>query len=151
MLVSHWRIDATRARVWQALHDPTGWPRWWPYVASVDRLDAGDADGIGARYHFHWTSRLPYSIRIDTQVAEVIPQQLIRASAGGDLHGEGIWRLREDGDATAVEYTWQVKLDRPWMRLFAPLLRPVFAWNHNALMAAGEIGLQRHLAATATP
>jgi len=145
ILISDWRIAAPLERVWDALNDPTGWPRWWRYVASVDKLAGGDADGIGARYRFHWTSRLPYSINIDTHVVEVTKPQLIRASASGDVEGEGIWRLRSDGDATAVQYTWHVHLDRPWMRWLAPLLRPMFAWNHNALMAAGEEGLNRHL------
>lgn len=150
VLLSQWRIDAPLASVWQAINDPTGWPRWWPYVAAVDKLATGDADGIGARYRFHWTSRLPYSIRIDTHVVEVVRQQLIRAAASGDLDGEGTWRLRSDGDATEVEYTWRVTLDRAWMRRLAPLLRPAFAWNHNAVMAAGEHGLRRHLSAPAS-
>ena len=148
VLLSRWRIDAPIQSVWNALHDPTGWPTWWPYVASVEKIDSGDPDGIGARYRFHWTSRLPYSIRIDTHVVEVAKPRTIRAAASGDLHGEGTWRLQEDGAATLVEYTWRVSLDRAWMRLFAPLLRPAFTWNHNAVMAAGEQGLQRYLAAS---
>ncbi|HZP65425.1 MAG TPA: SRPBCC family protein [Rudaea sp.] len=147
VLISHWRIDAPRRRVWDALHEPTGWPDWWPYVAAVEKLDTGDPDGVGARYRFHWTSRLPYSIRIATHVVDVVPQQTIRAEASGDLDGEGTWRLGENGSATDVEYTWRVRLTSRWMRLFAPLLRPVFTWNHNAVMAAGEEGLRKYLAA----
>ena len=145
VLISRWRIAAPIARVWDTLHEPAGWPQWWPFVAAVDKLEPGDADGVGARYRFHWTSRLPYSIRIDTHVVEVAREKIIRASASGDLQGEGTWRLRENGDATDVEYTWRVTLDRAWMRLFAPLLRPVFTWNHNAVMAAGEQGVQKFL------
>jgi hypothetical protein len=33
------------------------------------------------------------------------------------------------------------------MRQLAPLLRPVFAWNHGVVMGWGEDGLQRKLAA----
>ena len=150
VLVSNWRIAAPRERVWEALKHPVEWPRWWPFVASVDELDAGDADGVGARYRFHWTSRLPYSIRLLTTVVEIVAPERIRARAEGDLGGTGTWRLAEDGAATAVEYTWSVDLDRAWMRALLPLLRPVFAWNHNAVMAAGERGLARHLG-TASP
>jgi uncharacterized protein YndB with AHSA1/START domain len=145
VLVSNWRISAPLARVWDALNDPTGWPQWWPFVASVEKIESGDADGVGARYRFHWTSRLPYSIRITTQVVEALKHQIIRASTSGDLLGEGTWRMREEGGVTKVEYTWRVNLDRAWMRLFAPMLRPVFTWNHNAVMAAGEDGLRRFL------
>ena len=53
-LVSHWRIAAPRERVWEALKHPTEWPRWWPFVKAVDERDAGDVDGLGARYRFHY-------------------------------------------------------------------------------------------------
>jgi hypothetical protein len=32
------------------------------------------------------------------------------------------------------------------MRALAPLLRPVFAWNHGTVMRRGEAGLTRLLA-----
>jgi hypothetical protein len=32
------------------------------------------------------------------------------------------------------------------MRALAPLLAPVFRWNHAGVMRAGEAGLARHLA-----
>lgn len=145
VLVSDWRIPAAIERVWDVLNDPTGWPRWWPYVASVEKLAAGDAAGIGARYRFHWTSRLPYHIDIETHVVEIDRLKRIRAEASGELKGEGIWRLQPIADGTAVEYTWRVSVDKAWMRALAPVLRPAFAWNHNGVMAAGEAGLKKYL------
>jgi len=35
-----------------------------------------------------------------------------------------------------------------WMNLLAPLLAPVFAWNHDQVMAEGGRGLARHLGVT---
>lgn len=145
VLVSNWQIAAPRERVWQALKHPREWPRWWSFVRSVEELDAGDAEGIGARYNFHWASRLPYSIRLLTTVTQSRTYELISAQAEGDLRGVGVWRLRERNGTTYVEYTWSVDLDRRWMRALLPVLRPAFAWNHNAVMAAGETGLVRHL------
>ena len=145
VLVSHWRIAAPRERVWEALKHPVEWPRWWPFVKAVDELDAGAADGLGARYRFHWTSRLPYAIRLVTTVVEIRKPERIVARAEGDLSGTGTWRLAGRAGATDVEYRWQVDLDRAWMRALLPILRPAFAWNHNAVMAAGEAGLARHL------
>ena len=149
VLVSNWQIAAPRERVWQALKHPLQWPRWWSFVRGVDELEAGDDDGVGARYNFHWASRLPYSIRLLTTVTESRKHELIAAKAEGDLRGVGVWHLRERDGNTFVEYTWSVDLDRGWMRATLPILRPAFAWNHNAVMAAGESGLTRHLA-TAT-
>jgi hypothetical protein len=56
-------------------------------------------------------------------------------------------RIRGAFALTRVRYEWIVAVTRPWMRLAAPLLRPVFAWNHNTVMRWGEDGLARWLAA----
>ena len=145
-LVSEWRIDAPRERVWAALKSPKDWPSWWRYVARVDELDRGYSSGVGARHRFHWTSRLPYAIDIEMLTVEMRERELIRASASGDLQGEGLWELCDAPEGTLARYTWRVTLDKAWMRALAPLLRPVFAWNHNAVMAAGEAGLRAMLA-----
>lgn len=150
VLVSHWTIATDRQATWRALKHPVEWPRWWPFVRAVDELDAGDADGLGARYRFHWASRLPYSIRLLTTVTDIEEPNLIRAQAEGDLRGVGTWKLGDTAGQTNVEYTWSVNLDRSWMRALLPVLRPAFAWNHNAVMAAGEVGLRNYLARAAS-
>ena len=43
-------------------------------------------------------------------------------------------------------YDWIVELTKPWMRSLAPILRPVFAWNHNKVMEWGRDGITRKLA-----
>jgi hypothetical protein len=45
-----------------------------------------------------------------------------------------------------VQYEWIVEAHRPWMRRLAPLLAPMYRWNHGRVMAAGERGLIAHLA-----
>ena len=145
VLVSHWRLPAPRERVWQVLRATHDWPRWWPYVASVEELEPGDASGVGALHRYHWTSRLPYSVKFATRTVEVRRAELVRGRAEGDLHGEGLWELGDDGDGTRVTYTWRVSLTKRWMRMLAPLLRPIFTWNHDAVMAAGERGMKAWL------
>jgi len=46
---------------------------------------------------------------------------------------------------SALRYDWQVRTTRLWMNLLAPLAKPLFRWNHDAIMQAGGIGLTRHL------
>jgi hypothetical protein len=59
----------------------------------------------------------------------------------GELAGFGRWRLYEDDGVTAVLYEWNVHTARAWMNLLAPIARPVFAWNHNWVMARGGEGI----------
>ncbi len=146
-LVSHWRFAEPGERVWQALTHPEEWPRWWPFVRSVHTLRAGDADGLGSVRRIEWATRLPYRLVIEVEAVEVLRGERLRARSRGQLQGEGLWLLREEGGGTAVTYVWRVSLERPWMRALAPLLAPLFRWNHDAVMRAGQAGLARHLGA----
>jgi carbon monoxide dehydrogenase subunit G len=147
-LVSHWRIAAPVDRVWQALAEPEHWPRWWPYVRAVHTLRRGDASGVGSVRRIEWATRLPYRITIEVEAVEATQHQRLRGRSRGELDGEGLWLLCGQGTHTEVTYLWRVELRKPWMRLLAPLLAPVFRWNHDGLMRAGEAGLARWLCDT---
>jgi len=147
-LVSHWRIPAPVDRVWHALTDVQGWPHWWPYVRSVRTLRPGGADGVGSVRRIQWATRLPYEIVIEVEALEALRHERLRGRARGQLAGEGLWLLQVDGAATNVTCVWRVELGQRWMRALSPLLAPVFRWNHEGVMRAGEAGLMRHLART---
>jgi hypothetical protein len=42
-------------------------------------------------------------------------------------------------------YEWDVRTARAWMNWLAPVARPAFAWNHDAVMRQGAEGLARLL------
>lgn len=149
-LVSHWRIPAPVDRVWSALADPPSWPRWWPCVRRVQTLREGGGDGLGAVQRIEWSTRLPYDVVIEVEAVESLRHERLRGRSRGQLNGEGIWLLRADDGCTDVTYVWRVEPARGWMRWLAPLLAPVFRWNHDGVMRAGEAGLRRYLGETGT-
>jgi hypothetical protein len=53
--------------------------------------------------------------------------------------------LTPSGGGTLVRYDWQVEATKGWMRLLAPLARPMFAWNHDVIIRWGHDGLTRRL------
>src|SRR5262249_41902590 len=85
----------------------------------------------------------PYKVRFNMRTVRVEPPSLIEGHADGELSGTGRWTLTSEGTGTRVRYDWIVEVTKPWMRLLAPLLRPVFAWNHNKVMEWGRAGLER--------
>jgi len=145
VLHTRWRVHAPVDRVWEAIHHPEQWPNWWPFVRRVENVAPGDELGVGAVRRFTWTSRLPYSLTFTMRVTRVDRPRHLEGEASGELEGRGIWRLAAEGPDTLVHYEWRVRVTRAWMRLLAPLLRPAFAWNHNAVMAGGAAGLARWL------
>lgn len=150
-LVSHWRLRAPVDRVWAALADPAGWPAWWPYVQQVQALREGGRDGVGSVRRIAWSTRLPYRLEIEVEAIESVRYQRLRGLSRGQLVGEGLWLLRAEDGFTDVTYVWRVRLVKRWMRWLAPLLAPLFRWNHEGVMRAGEAGLQQYLVNEAAP
>ncbi|MGE5691585.1 MAG: SRPBCC family protein [Pseudomonadota bacterium] len=132
-----WIVDAEVEPVWHAIHDVVRWPEWWPGVEAVEDLG-------GDRYRHTWRSVVPYPVRFDISVTCIEEPRLIDGVASGELAGSGRWRLWGDGP-TVVTYEWDVRTTRPWMNLVAPVARPVFEWNHHAVMRRGGEGLARRL------
>jgi uncharacterized protein YndB with AHSA1/START domain len=145
-LVTEWRFDAPRDRVWALLQAVEAWPDWWPAVKRVELIRPGDGQGLGAIRRLTWRTALPYSLSFEIETVRVDPLVQIDGRAFGELDGFGRWSLCEDGGVTRVRYDWRVEVTKPWMRLLAPVLRPAFAWNHGVVMEQGRVGLLRRLA-----
>jgi Polyketide cyclase / dehydrase and lipid transport len=131
----------------QLLTEIENWPQWWRAVKRVELLQAGDADGLGAAHRMTWKTALPYQLTFDMRMTRVEPMSVLEGRASGELDGVGLWTLRPEGEGTHVRYNWNVVLTRPWMRALAPLLRSVFTWNHNVVMAWGYEDIRTRLAA----
>ena len=147
-LTTEWVLDAPTEAVYAALKTPEAWPRWWRYVEAVVLVRKGDAEGIGAVHRYTWSSRLPYRLSFDMETTALAPPHRIEAVARGDLSGTGRWDLAAEDRNARVRYTWRVTTGKRWMNALAPLLAPVFAWNHDQVMAEGGRGLARHLGVT---
>jgi uncharacterized protein YndB with AHSA1/START domain len=142
-----WLIESSRDDVWGVLQDPLRWPEWWRGVTRVSELDGGDDARVGSRYRIVWRSRVPYRLEFDFTVRRLESGRSMEGEAAGDLEGTGCWRLFEQDGVTAVVYDWNVSSTKRWMNLLGPVGRPVFEYNHDAVMRWGGEGLARRLGA----
>ena len=139
-LVSHWRVAGSIDEVAAILREPEGMVAWWPEVYLEVRVD--EADRV---VHVHSRGRLPYTLRWQFREVEEHWPHGATLEAWGDLAGTGTWTLVQDGPDAVATYDWQVRAEKPWMHTLAPVLKPVFAWNHRWAMAKGEAGLRREI------
>jgi hypothetical protein len=56
-----------------------------------------------------------------------------------------LWALHEDGRATLVRYDWNIRTNRWWMNVLAPLAGGLFKSNHDFVMRSGAEGICRRL------
>lgn len=144
--VTIWRFESLIQPVWDAIQDAANWSKWWKGV-SGSQLEPGDASGIGARWRFRFKSRLPYTLEFESRTTRVEQPSILEGESTGELVGMGRWTLSEAAGITTVRYDWNVRATRPWMERLAPVARPFFEWNHDAIMSDGGEGLARYLGA----
>lgn len=147
-LVSEWHFATPIERIWGELSTPDQWPLWWRAVKAVELISDGDRYGVGAVRKFTWGTALPYQLSFEMTATRVEPMTLLEGRARGELDGTGRWTLRREGEGTHVRYDWQIDVTNPWQVALAPMLRPVFAWNHNVVMGWGYADLKTRLAKT---
>lgn len=85
---------------------------------------------------FTFQTRLPYRMMFQADVVREEPLA-VETSVVGRVHGKGRWRVTSVAGGSRVHFDWLVDPQVPWMRALSPVARPVFIWNHQALMAEG--------------
>jgi hypothetical protein len=144
-----WHVPADAATTFAALADVDAYPRWWPQVRAVARIDADSG-------HAYVRSLLPYTLDLVlTREVEDADAGLLRVRIDGDLEGWSQFRL-EPGtpvgpDRTAVaprpvpltraSYSQEATVTTRGLDRLAPVAAPVLRLNHALMMRAGERGL----------
>lgn len=132
------------------MNAPEDYPKWWPCIVAYRLLTPG-ITGVGARAERAVRGRLPYTLRYTTTVTKSEPPAELVYDASGDLAGRGRFVLTPTDDGTAVVFYWDVRTTGKALNILAPLLKWLFAWNHNWVMARGERGLAEWLARPDAP
>ncbi len=139
--------EASPQEVWDVLARGELLAQWWRGVyLEAEKLDPGSEPRVGARIRAKARGFLPYRLNFIIEAVELEPGRLVGVKTTGDFDGR--WRavLSPMGNGTRADLTWEVTVERPVLRLLAPLLRPAFAWNHRWTTPRGEAGLRAFLA-----
>ena len=140
-----WNFNYPIEKVWNEIYHPENWPKWWDYVERAAEIKKGDSLGEGSIWIYKWKTRLFYSFTFYVETYLVEPPEKLEGNASGDLEGTGKWALSENNGITTVTYEWNVKTNKSWMNVLAPIAYPFFKWNHKAVMDNGYKGLNNRL------
>lgn len=152
--ITVWRIQSTPQEITNILGDGAGLMRWWPSVyLDVYEVAPGEGDGLGKVVSLYTKGWLPYTLRWQFRITEVRHPFGFTLKAWGDFVGRGIWTFEPEsspaGDGrpwVRVTYDWQLTAEKPLLKYFSPILKPVFSANHQWAMARGEESLNLELA-----
>ncbi|MET7454824.1 SRPBCC family protein [Streptomyces sp. NPDC005574] len=136
---SLWTLPAPPAAVYAALERAEDYPRWWPQVREVRRID--DTAGVVRIRSF-----IPYDLTFTAREARRDPAAgVLEIAMSGDLDGWARWTVVPHGTGSLARYEQEVEVHKPLLRRFATVGRPFFRANHWLMMRAGRRGLAARL------
>ncbi|MFJ3233070.1 SRPBCC family protein [Streptomyces sp. NPDC086787] len=139
--LSLWPLPAPPAVVYEALERVEDYPRWWPQVRSVRRLDA--TTGLVTI-----RSVLPYDMTLTARETRRDPAAgILEIALDGDMEGWARWTVTASGTGTLARYAQAVEVKKPLLRRLAVPGRPFFRLNHRLMMRSGRHGLAARLRA----
>jgi hypothetical protein len=145
-VITEWRVKGTVKEVADVLSQATDLARWWPSVyLDVQELEPGDENGVGKVGRLYTKGWLPYTLRWTFRVTESSYPHGFVLDAWGDFIGRGVWTLEQQGEWVHVTYDWKIRAEKPLLRTFSFLLKPIFSANHRWAMRMGEESLKLEL------
>jgi hypothetical protein len=138
-------IHARVAAVHDALVRPDVWLRDIPHLLGCERRSAGGPDGVGGRYRLRVGVPALPGLCWELETVRVVRPRLVEWQVEGDLQGTGSWELDQDGCATEIRSTWEVRPRGVGLSLAAALAPAVVAREHDAILRVGVQRLAEHV------
>ena len=128
-----WKLDATPERFWDTISRTDDYRSWWPWLREFD------ADGFyeGAQWRAVIQSPLPYALRVQLVLDEVVECRRLAATVAGDIEGRAALDLAPADDGSAIDIEWDMRPRARAMQMAAVLARPLLRWSHEWVLARG--------------
>lgn len=145
--LTKWQLEASPELVYRTLEDVEQLPIWWPSVyLDICILKKGGERGIGKQVALYTKGWLPYTLTWQFTVTEAEFPKGYSLRAEGDFAGTGTWRFTPLADGyTEASYDWRISAEKPILKYFSFLMKPIFSANHHWAMRKGEESLKLEL------
>jgi uncharacterized protein YndB with AHSA1/START domain len=141
VFIDEWDARAPVEAIFEALADTRTYPEWWAPVYISVACDGPPGPGRVSDSVFK--GRLPYRLKMRSQIMRYDPPREFEIATSGDLTGRGVWTLSEQGEGLVhVRFDWRVNADRMLLRVLTPVLRPLFRANHGYAISRARAGLE---------
>ena len=128
-----WQLGVPPDRFWATISRTDDYRNWWPWLREFE------ADGMhqGARWRAGIQSPLPYVLRVQLQLEEVVECERLAAAVTGDIEGWATLDLSRAPDGSAVDIEWDMRPHARSMQVAAVVARPLLRWSHEWVLARG--------------
>jgi hypothetical protein len=134
-------FESERASVWAAIARVDRYQEWWPWLHDFD----GAALRVGERWRCVIRPPLPYTLRFDVLLVEVVDHQLVRARVEGDITGWARLTAIDRGAGCEVRLMSALSPANRTLRVVARVARPVATFGHDWVLDTGAREFRRAL------
>jgi hypothetical protein len=131
------------AQLWATMLRVDRFSSWWSWLR--DFSVEGEGLEEGAVLHGIVAPPLPYRMKLDVVVEELVPERCVTALVHGDLEGTARLTFEGDESETRAHATWTVEMMQRSMRLAARIAHPLLRWGHDRVVDATVDGFRRRL------
>jgi hypothetical protein len=124
---------------WSRIERVDDYPRWWPWLR---RFDA-PALASGARWSCEVHPPLPYRVRFQVHLDEVVHRQHVDATITGDISGTARLTAEPAGRGCVVTLRSSLAPDARSLRLLSLAVRPMVSLGHRWILGAGARQFER--------
>ncbi len=106
---------------------------WWPWLRELDAegLRTGDV----------WTCvvqpPLPYRLRFDLTLDEVVPERSVAATVSGDIEGSASFEITEVAGGSELHLASSLAPRHPVLRAMGAVAHPIARFGHDWVLDTG--------------
>jgi hypothetical protein len=131
------RFDVGGEVLWSAITAVDDFSRWWPWLRRFD----GARLAPGERWDCMIQPPLPYALRFELEITEVVPSDLVTAQVSGDLTGSARLEVRDlsgpGGARSEVRLRSDLTPANRVLRTFAMVAKPMVRFGHDWVLDTG--------------
>ncbi len=132
------------SRMWETIDDFDRYPTWWRWLRDFSPRPEGSGLTEGTELTGTVVPPVPYRLSLRVTLDRCLPPVRIEASIDGDLVGNAVLQLAQDGDGTSATVAWTLRFASRPLRLAARIAFPVMQWGHDQVVVAAAAGFRRH-------
>jgi hypothetical protein len=133
------------AQLWATLVQVDRFSSWWSWLHDFSL--EGHGLEPGAVLHGVVVPPLPYRLRLDVVLDELVPARRLAAVVHGDLEGTAAITFEGDEAEARAHATWTVEMMQRPLRAASRIAHPLLRWGHDRVVDATVDAFRRHLVA----
>lgn len=131
--VHRYDLPMPRGEVWRLISDVSAYRSWWPWLRVFDAA----ALAVDEEWRCEVQPPVPYVVRFQVAIEEVVTAAKVRATVTGDVVGTAVLRLDDTPSGTLATLDSTLAPGTAALRLISRFGSPIARFGHDWVLDSG--------------